>query len=255
MPLWKAHAKEPKTLDDLANKVCELLSYDGSPVKYTRTTPRRSPRRTSPRSAGSMDTSGWASGSMKTGSSGLKCASKAPSVSFDDHGIDNMRERVAARKKNVADEATKSTSSKGKASKATKKATADGEGRELSSSVDRALHGCLGDIGDMEDATAADCTALRPLAQKPAAVYKPCALQAKKTELTEGAGDTHGIRPRRKEGIAGWLARVLCGLGYCDHQLMPDCGTAALLEKHGHFNIGRNWRTATADWRSHPECK
>ena len=48
-----------------------------------------------------MDTSG-PSGSMKTGSSGLKSASKnrAPSVSFDDdNAMDNMRERIAARKK------------------------------------------------------------------------------------------------------------------------------------------------------------
>ena len=103
---------EPKTTDDLANKVCALLTKDGSPKKYTSITPRRSQRRASPRSVGSMDTSG-PSGSMKTGSSGLKSAPKALSVSFDDHGIDNMRERIAARKqkKIVAEGATKSTSS------------------------------------------------------------------------------------------------------------------------------------------------
>ena len=125
--LRKARAKEPRRSDDLANKVCALLNKDSSPVKYTQTTPRRSPWRTPPRSVGSMDTRG-PSGSMKTGSSGLKSASRALLVSFDDdHGMDNMRERIAARKqkKKVAEEATKSTSSKGKASKATKKATTD----------------------------------------------------------------------------------------------------------------------------------
>ena len=46
-----------------------------------------------------MDTSG-PSGSIKTGPSGLKSASKALSVSFgDDHAMDNMRGRIAARKK------------------------------------------------------------------------------------------------------------------------------------------------------------
>ena len=117
-----------------------------------------------------------------------------------------MRERIAARKKKVTDEATKSASSKGKASKLTKKVTTDDklEGRKLTrctESTDRALNDCLGDIGDTEDATAADCTALRPLALKLAAVYEPCALQPKKTGLTKGAGDAHGIRSRRKSDI------------------------------------------------------
>ena len=131
--LQKANAKETKTSCDLENKVCQLLNKDVSPVRYTLTAPRKSPRRTSPRRVGSMDTSGLASGSMKTGSSGLKSASKALSVSFDDHGIChcNMRELIAAKKKKVADEATKSTSSKGKASKTTKKATTNEEGRKL----------------------------------------------------------------------------------------------------------------------------
>ena len=59
------------------------------------------------------------------------------------------------------------------------------------------------------DSTAADSTALEPLALQLAKVYKPCALQVKKTELMEGVGDTHGIRSRRKEGIVEWLVRVL----------------------------------------------
>ena len=59
--------------------------------------------------------------------------------------------------------------------------------------------------------------ALRPLALELAKVYKPCALLAKKTELVEGVGDTHGIRPRRKEDIVDWLVRVLYRLAYCDH--------------------------------------
>ena len=77
-----------------------------------------------------------------------------------------LRERihVAARKKKkqVADEATKSMSSKGKASKATNKATTDDEGRPLIKCLDRALHDCVGDMGDMEDAKTTDCTAHVP---------------------------------------------------------------------------------------------
>ena len=88
----------------------------------------------------------------------------------------------------------------------------------------------------MDDAAMADCTALRPLALKLAKVYKPRALQIKKTELTEGAGDTHGIRSRRKEDIADWLVRVLYRLEYtryCEHPLLGYCGVVALPEEHG----------------------
>ena len=95
--------------------------------------------------------------------------------------MDNMRERIAARKKKtqMADEATKSSSSKGKASKDTKKATVDEEGRKLTKCLDRALHDVVGETEEMEDATQADCTALQPLALKLAKVYKPCALVGK----------------------------------------------------------------------------
>ena len=110
-----------------------------------------------------METSG-PSGSMVTGSSGRKSASKALSVSFgDDHAMDNMRERIAARKKKkeqVADEAAKILSSKGKASTDTKKATTDEEGRKLTKCLDRALHDVAGETEEMEDATEADCRAL-----------------------------------------------------------------------------------------------
>ena len=65
-------------------------------------------------------------GSM-AGSSGRKSASNALSVSFgDDHAMENMRARIATRKekkKQVAEEASKSLSSKGKASTDLKKAT------------------------------------------------------------------------------------------------------------------------------------
>ena len=44
--LQMANAKEPKTSEDLANTGCALLNKDLSPVKYTLTAPRRSPRRT-----------------------------------------------------------------------------------------------------------------------------------------------------------------------------------------------------------------
>ena len=77
-----------------------------------------------------------------------------------------------------------------------------------------------------------NCTALRPLALKLAKVYKPCALVVKNTELMEGVGDTHGLRPRRKEDIVDWLVRVLYRLEYCNHGLMTYCGVVALLEKH-----------------------
>ena len=72
------------------------------------------------------------SDSMKTGSVGLMCASKALLVSFEDYGVCNMRERIAAKKKKVADETTKkSLSAKEKDSRATKKATTDDQGRKL----------------------------------------------------------------------------------------------------------------------------
>ena len=94
------------------------------------------------------------------------------------------------------------------------------------------MHDCVGDIGDMEDATLANCTALRPLALKLANVYKPCDLQVKKTALMERIGDTHGMRSRRKETTADWLVRVPYRLEYCDHPLLSYCGVVTLLEKH-----------------------
>ena len=76
----------------------------------------------------------------------------------DDHAMDNMKEHIAVRKKKkqMADEATKNLSSRGNASKGTKKGTADEDGRPLTKCLDRALHDCVGDMGDMEDATTAD---------------------------------------------------------------------------------------------------
>ena len=75
-----------------------------------------------------MATSAPTSGSMKAGSVGLKGASKALLVSF---------ERIAAKKKKVADEATKkSTSTKEKASRTTKKSTAGDDGRGLTKCID-----------------------------------------------------------------------------------------------------------------------
>ena len=140
---------------------------------------------------------------------------------------------VARKKKTqVADEATKSLSSKGNASKATKKATTDEEGRKLTKCLDRALHDVAGETEDIEDATQADCTALRPLALKLAKVYKPCALVVKKTELMEGVSDTHGLRPRRKEDIVDWLVRVLYKLEYYNHGLLAYAGVVTLIEKH-----------------------
>ena len=69
------------------------------------------------------------------GSSGRKHVSKALSSSFgDDHAMETMRTRIAARKdkkKQVAEGASKSQGSKSKASKDSKKATTDDEGRKL----------------------------------------------------------------------------------------------------------------------------
>ena len=219
--LRKVRAKELKKKDDLANKVCALLNKNGDAIDYKPTKPGRSSRRASPKSAGSMDTRSPV-GSMRTGSSGLRSASKALSVSFDDdHAMETMRERMATRKKKkqMADDATKSLSSKGKALKGTKKSTVDGEGRKLTKCLDRALQDCVGDIEDMEDATQADCTARRPLALKLAKVHQPCALVVKKTELVEGVNDTHGFGPRRKleDDTADWAVRVPYGLESPNH--------------------------------------
>ena len=91
-----------------------------------------------------------------------------------------------------------------------------------------------GVTGEMDDHEAkdADCSALRPLALKMAKVYKPCALVVKKTELMEGGGDTHGMRPRRKEDIVDWLIRVLYKLEYYDHGLLTYAGVVTLLKKY-----------------------
>ena len=56
-----------------------------------------------------------------------------------------------------------------------------------------------------------------PIALKLAKVYKPCARVVKKSELMEGVGNTHGLRPGRKEDTADWLVRVLYRLEYYNH--------------------------------------
>ena len=111
----------------------------------------------------------------------------------------------------MAEEATKRLSSKGKASKDLKKATTDEEGRKLTKLTDRALHDVPGETEEVTDAKEEDYAALRPLTLKLAKVYncKHCALVVKKTELMEGVADTHGLMPRRNEGIAVGLVRVL----------------------------------------------
>ena len=87
----------------------------GNNNNHTPTKPRRSLRRAPPESVVSMDTSG-PSGSMVAGSSGRKSASKALSVSFgDDHAMGNMRERIAARRKQTKQAADKAEKSMKKA--------------------------------------------------------------------------------------------------------------------------------------------
>ena len=168
------------------------------------------------------------------GSSSRKRASKVLSADFgDDHAMDNLRTRIACRKeekkKQVVEGASKSHSSRGGSSTDAKKATTDDEGRKLTRLMNR-------ETGDMDEAKAADCTALRPLALKLAKVYKPCAVVVKKTELMEGVADTHDIRHRRKGDIAEWLIRVLYKLAmeYFDHGLLTYAGVVicTLLEKH-----------------------
>ena len=228
---------ESKKKSDLANKVCALLAKDGDAGRYTPIQPRRSPRRVSPSSVGSMASGHLGPGSI-TGSSGRNSASKAPSGAFgDDHAMERVRTRIASRnekKKQVAEGATKSQSSRGRASKETKKATTDDEGRKLIRLIDRALHDISGETGEMDDANDADCTALGPLALKMAKVYTPCALVVKTTELMEGVGDTHGndvMRPMRKEDIVDWLIRVLYTLEYYDRGFLTYAGVVTLLEK------------------------
>ena len=228
---------EPKKKDDLANQVCALLTKDGDAGLYTPTKPRRSPHMASPQSVGSIASGHPGSGSM-AGSSGRKSAPKALLVSFGDgHAMDNMRARIATRtekKQQVADEANKSLSSKGKASKDLKKATTEyRQRRQEAYEVNiPSFAGVAGETEGMDDAKDADCAAMRPLALKLARVYKPCALVAKKTELMEGVGDTHDLRPRRKEDIVDWLVRVLYKIGYYEHGLLAYAGFVALLEKH-----------------------
>ena len=59
-----------------------------------------------------------------------------------------------------------------------------------------------------------------------------CSIVVKKIELVEGVGDTHGLRPRRKQDIVDWLVRVLYRLEYYNHGLLAYAGVVALLEKH-----------------------
>ena len=85
--LQKARAMEPKKKDDLANEVCALLTKYGGAGQYTPIKPRRSPRRASPKSVGSMASG---SGSM-AGSSGQKSASKTLLVRSWYHLVTTMR--------------------------------------------------------------------------------------------------------------------------------------------------------------------
>ena len=77
-----------------------------------------------------------------------------------------------AKKNVVAEEAGRLPGTKTKEPKKTKKAEADGNGRQLTQLLDRALKGCVEDVGSAADAAVADCTALRPFALKLANVYK-----------------------------------------------------------------------------------
>ena len=140
---------ESKKKDDLAKKVCALLTKDGDAGPYTPIKPRRSPRRTSPSSVGSMVSGHPRPSSIVGSSGGRKGVSKALSTDFgDDHAMDNLRTRIASmkeKKKQVAEGASKSQSSQGGSSKDAKKATIDNEGRKLTRLIDRALHDISGE--------------------------------------------------------------------------------------------------------------
>ena len=56
-----------------------------------------------------------------------------------------------------------------------------------------------------------------------------------------GVGDTHGLRPRRKEDIVDWLERVLYKLEHCNYGLLTYAGVVALLEEHECPDVG--WKT------------
>ena len=80
---------------------------------------------------------------MKTVASGRKSPSKVLSGSFEDPEIGIMRDRIAAKKKKVAEAAAKKLSTKTGAPKTTRKAEADDEGRKLTKHLDRALQDCV----------------------------------------------------------------------------------------------------------------
>ena len=73
-----------------------------------------------------------------------------------------------------------------------------------------------------------DCTALEPLANKLAKVYKSCSTLVRQIELMEGLRSTYSqnydIRPRRHESQENWFVKVLYRLEYCDCHAIPTCG-------------------------------
>ena len=77
------------------------------------------------------------------------------SASFQDLDIRDTRDRIAARMKKVADDASKKVDTKEKAPR-TKKGNANEEDRKLTRLLDRALHDCADDdLDEMLEATTA----------------------------------------------------------------------------------------------------
>ena len=109
--------------------------------------------------------------SIRTAASGRRSTPKALSSALGDAGICDMRGRIVAKKKKVAGEANKQPSTKKTVPKVTKKAEADEDVRQLTKLLDRALKGCVEDVGSMADATVAESTSRQPLALKLAKVY------------------------------------------------------------------------------------
>ena len=79
------------------------------------------------------------------------------------------------------------------------------------------------------------CGTARPTqASKIARAHEPCSKVIQQTELMAGLGDTHAIKPRRKESLAmsmvDWLTKVLFRLRWCDLAFQDADGGMCILD-------------------------
>ena len=98
----------------------------------------------------------------------------------------------------------------------------------------------------MAEATAADCTAQRPLTLKLAAVYEPCALQVTRLKSWKEPAIpmTYGGGERGTLLAAG--TNIFYRLGYCAHRPTAR-GAVALLEQHALLGMGQGYGAYGAD--------